>query len=474
MVTTAFVISTVLVMPLTAFLGRLFGQKRVYLVALALFLFGSALCGLARTLTMMILARVVQGLGPGRCNRRNKRFCARHSHRKNRAWHRRCSEWRWCSGRRLVRRWVVTSSTTTAGRGFFYINLPVGALAFLMVTRFVHEPEDIRAANQAAAAQQRKMSTGWESRLSVCLSTMQYVLEEERAMTGSSRGLSPAARLSHWSRWSVLSCTNCPHRRRLSICRCSKRGVFIGNADWVGDVRDADGDDVSSAFVYAGNARVTATQSGLALMPRSLVMIVAMPIVGRLYNRVSPRLFIGFGILLFAASAYQMSHYTLDTTARSVVSVLLLQGVAFACLFIPLTTVALSQVPRLKMADAAGSTLCCGRLAAAWDFRIFASLISRFATQAKYAMVANLVPGRPEVLSRLAAMKQFLVSRGADLATAEIGARRMLGGLVMQQAMVLSFEKLFLWRASPFVRAAADFFCARPAQDHASRRRCPH
>src|SRR4029077_12775464 len=53
-VTTGFVIATVVVMPLTAFLGRFFGQKRVYLAALCLFVLGSALCGLARSLPAMV------------------------------------------------------------------------------------------------------------------------------------------------------------------------------------------------------------------------------------------------------------------------------------------------------------------------------------------------------------------------------------------------------------------------------------
>ena len=64
-VTTGFVIATVVVMPLTAFLGRFFGQKRVYLFSLALFVLGSALCGLARSLPMMVACRALQGLGAG-------------------------------------------------------------------------------------------------------------------------------------------------------------------------------------------------------------------------------------------------------------------------------------------------------------------------------------------------------------------------------------------------------------------------
>src|SRR5207302_1276830 len=62
---TSFAIAQVVVMPLTAFLGRFFGQKQVYLFCLGLFLVGSMVCGMARTLTQLVLARALQGLGGG-------------------------------------------------------------------------------------------------------------------------------------------------------------------------------------------------------------------------------------------------------------------------------------------------------------------------------------------------------------------------------------------------------------------------
>src|SRR5277367_4428355 len=64
-VSTSYIVATVLVMPLTGFLGSFFGQKRVYLASLVIFVVGSALCGLARTLPMLVAYRALQGLGAG-------------------------------------------------------------------------------------------------------------------------------------------------------------------------------------------------------------------------------------------------------------------------------------------------------------------------------------------------------------------------------------------------------------------------
>jgi len=64
-VSTAYIIAMVLVMPLTGFLGSFFGQKRVYLASLVLFIAASAMCGLARSLPALIVCRAIQGFGAG-------------------------------------------------------------------------------------------------------------------------------------------------------------------------------------------------------------------------------------------------------------------------------------------------------------------------------------------------------------------------------------------------------------------------
>src|SRR5262249_54253303 len=141
----------------------------------------------------------------------------------------------------------------------------------------------------------------------------------------------------------------------------------------------------------------TATQSGLALMPRALTMLVVMPIIGRLYNRVQPRVTVSIGILIFAYSAWIMGHYTLATSARGIVSVLILQGIAFSCLFIPLTTLALSSIPRHRLADATGLNSLVRQVGGSVGIAVFATLMSRYATRARASMLGSLSLDRPEI-----------------------------------------------------------------------------
>src|ERR1043165_4383439 len=155
-VTTGFVIATVMVMPLTGFLARLFGQKRVYMTCLALFVIGSALCGMARTLPMLVFCRILQGLGAGALQPTEQAILRQTFPPKEQG-----------MAMALFGMAVVVGPAAGPALGgwlldnyawpwIFYINLPIGLLGIFMVSRFVHEPEDIRRENRARAAIQRK------------------------------------------------------------------------------------------------------------------------------------------------------------------------------------------------------------------------------------------------------------------------------------------------------------------------------
>jgi len=183
------------------------------------------------------------------------------------------------------------------------------------------------------------------------------------------------------------------------------------------------------------------------MMPRSLTMIVVMPIVGRIYNKVSPRLVIGFGILMFGWSAWLMGHYTLNTSARGVVNVLIIQGIAFSCLFIPLTTLALSSIPRHRLADATGLNSLLRQVGGSIGLAIFATLLTRSTTQARADMLRHIAPGN----LALAVTKLPL---------------RMIDLVVRQQAMVLAFEKLFYLAGISFLAVLPLVFLLRAPKTH--------
>jgi DHA2 family multidrug resistance protein len=445
-VTTGFIIANVIVMPLTAFFGRLFGQKRVYMTALLLFLIGSALCGMARTLPTLVIFRVFQGLGAGALQPTEQAILRQTFPPKEQG-----------MAMAFFGMAVILGPAFGPTLGgyivdnyswpwIFYINLPVGALGLFMVQRFVHEPEDIRAANEAAAARQRQnMDWAGIALLAVGVATLQYVLEE-----GQRDDWFDSRVIIYCSITAVVSLAAFVMRELSAPMPAVDLTLFKDTVFTSGTLIGA----VMFAMLLSITFLLpvfmqemlgfTAMQSGIALMPRSLVMLVAMPVIGRIYNKVSPRGTVAFGVMLFAVTAYMMSHYTLETSSRQVVQALLLQGVAFSCLWIPLTTVALASVPRHQLADATGLNSLLRQIGGSLGLALFASLIPSYTKTAAMGLSAHVTAGNPDVQRRLAMITQGLVARGYDVTTATTAAGRILGGMVMRQASMLTFEKLFL------------------------------
>jgi len=452
-VSTGFILATVVVMPLTGFFGRLFGQKRVYLASLAIFILGSALCGMARSLETLVAFRVIQGLGAGALQPTEQAILRQTFPPKE-------------QGMAMA----IFAMAVTVGPAIgpslggyiidhyswpwiFYINLPVGVLALFMVSSFVHEPEDVLAANRAAAEQQRKhMDWAGIAFLTVGMVSLQYVLEEGNQNDWFESPLitaSAALAVVFGALFIVRELTATVPAVDLSLFRDK---VFLSGT-LIGGVTFA----MLMALTFLLPVFMqevlgfTATDSGLALVPRTIVMMLAMPIVGRLYNRVSPRIFVGAGVVLCSLSAYQMSLYTLDTSAQGVVLALIVQGVGLALLFVPLTTVALSSIPRYKLADASGSNSLIRQIGGSVGLAVFATALSRSGVTARAAVGANVTLLRPEVAERLRMLARGMQMRGMDPARAQEAAGRLLNGIVTQQATVIAFERIFLLAGLAFL-----------------------
>jgi DHA2 family multidrug resistance protein len=446
-ISTGFALATVLVMPLTAFLGRLFGQKRVYLACLVLFVVGSALCGMARTLPVLVACRVIQGFGAGALQPTEQAILRQTFPPEEQG-----------MAMALFGMAVMIGPAVGPTLGgyivdhyswpwIFYINVPVGALGLFMVTNFVHEAPDILEANRVAAERQRKhMDWAGIALLCVGLSTLQYALEEGGTNDWFASTLISATFVVAFvslALFVVRELTATAPAVDLSLFRDP---VFLSGT-LIGSIMFAM--LMSLTFLLPVFMQevlgFTAMQAGLALMPRTIVMMAAMPIVGRLYNKIPPRLFVAAGVIMFCVSAYTMSHYTLDTTSDGVMLSLIIQGIGFSFLWVPLTTVALSTIPRHRMADATGSNSLLRQIGGSVGLAIFATVLTRAQDGARAGLVAHLDPGRPEVQGQIQAMQQVLHARGGlDMWSAREAATRALDGIVQRQAVVLAFEKVFL------------------------------
>jgi len=411
------------------------------------------LCGMARSLEMLVVCRVLQGLGAGALQPTEQAILRQTFPPEEQG-----------MAMALFGLAVMIGPAFGPTLGgyivdnwswpwIFYINLPVGLLGLFMVSTFVHEPEDVRQANLAAAAKQRKhMDWAGIALLSIGLASLQYVLEE-----GIRKDWFESSLITVLAIVAVIALLLFVARELTAEMPAVNLSLFkdtvFTSGTLVGGVMFAM--LMSVTFILPVFMQellgYDAMKSGIALMPRSLIMFLVVPIVGRIYNKVQPRIVVGFGVICFTISAYQMSHYTLETSEAQLLWPLLIQGVGFACLFVPLTTVALSSIDRKKLADATGLNSLVRQIGGSLGLAVFATLMTRYPVQIKAAIGAHLTAGRPEVTQRLAAMTQLLVSKGYDAASARMAAERALGGIVARQAMMMTFEKMFLMAGIAFL-----------------------
>ena len=445
-ISTGFAIATVIVMPLTAFLGRLFGQKRVYMASLALFVVGSALCGVAQSLPQLVLFRALQGFGAGALQPTEQAILRQTFPPKEQG-----------LAMALFGMAVMIGPAVGPTLGgyivdnyhwswIFFINLPVGALGLFMVWRFVHEPEDIRAAYARAAAEQRRhMDWAGIALMALGLSSLQFFLEEGQQRDWFQSSLITACAVTALLAlalfvWRELTARVPAVNLRLFRDSLFTSGTAIGAAMF--------------AILLAGMFLLplfmqemlgfTAMQSGLVLMPRVLVMFVVTPIVGRLYGRVPARLLVASGVVFVAFGALLLSRITLSTSSTLLVHAVMVQGVGFSLLFVPLTTAALARIPRERLADATGLNSLLRQVGASIGLAVFATLLERYGWRARAVLSAHVLPDRLEVQDRLAQMAAGFVQRGFDPVSAKTAALQALAGTVAGQGMVIAFEQVFL------------------------------
>jgi DHA2 family multidrug resistance protein len=452
-ISTGFAIATVMVMPLTAFLGRLWGQKNVYMACLALFIAGSALCGIAWNLPSLVIFRALQGFGAGALQPTEQAILRQTFPPKEQA-----------TAMALFAMAVMIGPAVGPSLGgfivdnfhwswIFFINVPVGIFGLFMVWRFVEEPADLKAAMYAEAVKQRK-NVDWSgiALLWTALASIQYVLEEGQADDWFESPL-----IVWLSMLALVAGAAFIVRELTAPVPAVNLRLFLDRTFASGTVVSA----AMFAVMMSGMFLLplfmqellgfSATQSGMALMPRTLAMLFCMPIVGRLYNRVPPSALAISGLTIMGYGQYMLGGLTLQSSNVDIISAIVLQGVGMSLMMVPLQTVALSTTPRHRLPDATGLSSLMRQLGGSIGLAIFATLLSRYGVQIRSTLSAQVIAERPIVIGRLAQIQTGLIGRGLDAASAHELALRSLGGTVAREAMVMAFEKLFVVGAMAFV-----------------------
>ena len=345
-VLTSYIVAAAIATPLCGWLAMRYGRKRLFLISVAGFTTASVMCGVAGSLTQMVLDRLLQGLFGAALVPLSQAVLLdsnpREKHGQAMAI--------WGAGIMLgpilgptLGGWLTDNYTW---RWVFYINLPVGILCFLGLLFFLRETPTSRG---------RPFDFFGFIMLSVAVGAAQMMLDrgELKDWFGSTEirvyfGLIVA---SFWVfiMWTMMA--DHPFFNRALL----KDRNFVGGCIFIA---------VIGVVLYGTLALMPpflqtlmnypVVTTGYLLAPRGVATMIGMLIVGRLSGKVDTRLMLLFGFALTSYSLWQMAHFDLQMDWWPVIVTGVVQGFGLGFLFVPLTTIAFTTLdPRLRT-EAAG------------------------------------------------------------------------------------------------------------------------
>src|SRR5436190_5368926 len=443
-VSTGYIVANVIVLPITGWLSAYFGRRRYFAASIALFVLASFFCGNAHSLGSLVFWRIVQGVGGGALLSTSQAILYEEFPREE-----------YGTAMAIFGVGVMVGPTLGPTLGgyitdafgwpwIFYINIPIGMLAFALSLSFIHNSLHQERAEQVDYAGLVLLAVG--------VGTLQTMLERgERLDWFESREVTTYAVISAVSLiafvWHELVTAHPVVDLRILKSRQLAVGVLFGLV--LGVCLYA---TVFVLPVYLQNLQgFTAEQTGFVILPGALASAFTMASMGRFTGKFDARLSILAGVSIFALSMWKHAHFTTDSGMSDFFWPLIFRGVGLGLIFVPLTNLALADLPMSKIPNGTGLFNLMRQLGGSVGIAISATLVQRFTAIHRGDLIANVTQYSEVTRERLAGIMTRLVATGTPASLAESKALMVLNGQVTRQAMMLSFEQLFLLFGACFV-----------------------
>jgi DHA2 family multidrug resistance protein len=336
-VLTSYIVAAAITIPLTGWLAGQFGRRKVFLISIFLFTLASALCGLAQTLPQIVLFRFLQGVGGAALVPLSQAvlFDINPPKEFGRAMA------VWGIGVTLgpilgpaLGGWLTENYSW---RWVFYINLPIGILAFLGL--FATMPES-RNAHPS-----RFDFLGFSS-LAIGIAALQVMLDRGQLLDWfSSPEILTEAFISGIAFYIFVVHTLTYPKPFLNPALFTDRNFVVSNVFifLIGVVLFA-----TLALLppmLQNQLQYPVVLTGLVTAPRGAGTLLAMILVGRMVNRFDPRVIMAIGLSLTAYSLWEMTHFSLEMNYWPIVISGTAQGLGVGLVYVPMSTVAFTTLP---------------------------------------------------------------------------------------------------------------------------------
>jgi len=136
----------------------------------------------------------------------------------------------------------------------------------------------------------------------------------------------------------------------------------------------------------------TAFLAGLVLGPGGVSTMIALPVAGKLIEKHNPKLILAIGIAICALSTYLMGLFNLHIDFWTAVWPRIILGIGMGFLFIPLTTLTLSHIPKEKMTDATSMYNLLRNIGGSVGVAFVTTILARRSQFHHFRMIEHLTP----------------------------------------------------------------------------------
>jgi len=436
-VLTSYLVSNAIIIPITGWLASIFGRKRYLIFSVALFTLSSLACAAAPSLSVLVVARIFQGLGGGGLQPLSQAILleafpvAEHGMAMAvfgmgvvfapilgpviGGWI--TDNWNW--------RWV------------FYINLPVGALAIFMAILLIHDPPYIRRA---------KLHIDKWGLFLICvgLGCLQVVLDKgEREDWFDSHFIVVLSIIAAIALIVFVIVELRAEHPVVNLRVFRDRTFAAGNIIMFMGFFCLFGGIVLLPLYAQTLMGYTAVWAGWLLGPGGISSLMIMPVAGILMKKgVSPRLLLAAGLGIMGYSLWLMSGFNLQADFMSIAWPRIIQGFGIGLFFVPLSAATYVNVPREEMGNASGIFNLLRNLGGSFGVAFSATLLVQRSQLHQSFLVENVTPFSPQFRIYMQQLVDLLPGQFASPAD----STKMLASLyreVLRQANMLAFNDIF-------------------------------
>ncbi|MBS1068129.1 DHA2 family efflux MFS transporter permease subunit [Gluconobacter cerinus] len=436
---TSYLVANGIVLTISGWLSRLFGRKRYFLICIAMFTVSSFLCGLATSLPMLVVFRLMQGFFGGGLQPSQQSIILDTFPPEKRG-----------------AAFGMTAIATIVGpvlgpmlggyltdnfswRWIFFVNVPFGILTVMAVTAFVEDPPWERKKRE-------KVDVIGISLITLGLGCLEVMVDrgEDDDWFGSNFIITMAVLGVIGVLGAVVwLCYAKDPLVKLTVLkdRNFATGMFL--ISMVGATL------YSSAIIVPQFAQqvlgYTATTSGLLLAPGGVAIIILIPFVGRLMKVIQLRYLIAFGFFFMGMAMFQAANLYAGIDFKHLVFYRITQTASLAFLFVPISTIAYSTLPRELNSDASALFSMARNYVGSMAISLATAAIIETRQRHQNYVTDNMTPGRQEFTNYINHAQTVGEAHGLTPAAAHTFAIHRLFMDFTSQISMLAYNEVFRW-----------------------------